>query len=147
MNQAHILIMHRHSEIRPLSTKAQSVHLSAVYVRALHLGVEPAERCHLAEHCQSADTSTQPPARRQGSLRLRGRLARLAHERPLTRAHELHTTPRRARAARGAQPGPLGLNRGQVARERSVVRCARVSPGRPCAAFLFSHPFPTSVSC
>jgi hypothetical protein len=63
MNQAHVLIMHHHSEIRPLSIKPQSFHLSKVDVRALHLGVEPAERYHLAEHCQSADISTQPPAR------------------------------------------------------------------------------------
>ncbi len=46
MNQAHILIMHRHSEIRQLSTKAQSVHLSAVDVR--ESGAQLSQICVLA---------------------------------------------------------------------------------------------------
>ncbi len=58
MNQAHILIMqHHNATIQKSGRCPQSVHLSAVDVRAMHLGVELAERCHLAEHCQPADIS------------------------------------------------------------------------------------------
>ena len=99
MNHAHVLIMHHHSEIRPLSIKPQSFHLSKVDVRALHLGVEPAERYHLAEHCQSADISTQPPAR-QGLVGLTSPAWPVGA--PGSRRHAgapHHAAPRRARVA------------------------------------------------
>jgi hypothetical protein len=45
MNQAHILIMHHHSEIRPLSIKPQSFHLSKVDVRASTLDASRRRAC------------------------------------------------------------------------------------------------------
>jgi hypothetical protein len=93
MNQAHNLIMHHHSEIMPSSTKLQSVHLSAVDVRAFHLGVEPAKRCPLAEHCQPVDRlgATACAAGLFGLIASTGPSGQGARGR--------HTTQRRARAA------------------------------------------------